>query len=140
MKLGILQTVFVHDPVGPLATGGSAEVEDEGFLHADNLGGVSDGPVFPGGLPVALNGGAIGAGAIGVLAIEGAEEVPLHVAGAETREGGEIPRLPLVEINLGDGIHAKWETRNLALQVIAHQLFIGGVKTKARSKEAAAAA
>ena len=125
-EVGIFQASFVHDPVGPLAVGDQQRWKTMVFFMPTTLEvlrGAADGVVFAGGLPVALDGGAIAAGAIGVigvLAIKRTEEVPLHVAGAEAREGGEIPWLPIVEIDLGDGVHAKGEARDLALQVIAH--------------------
>uniref|UniRef100_A0A0E0IFV7 Uncharacterized protein n=1 Tax=Oryza nivara TaxID=4536 RepID=A0A0E0IFV7_ORYNI len=46
-----VEAVLVHDPVGALALGGAAGVEDEGLLHADGGGAVADLPVLAGGLP-----------------------------------------------------------------------------------------
>lgn len=136
-RLCILETVFMHDPVGPLASWGPSSMEDEGLLHADDPGGVVDRAILACGLPVALGGGPVGAGAVGVLAIEGTEEVPHHVAGPEAGEGGEVPWLPLVQIDLGDGIHHEGAAAHLALQVVADQLLVGGLEPEARSSREA---
>uniref|UniRef100_A0A0E0EP35 DUF834 domain-containing protein n=1 Tax=Oryza meridionalis TaxID=40149 RepID=A0A0E0EP35_9ORYZ len=111
-----VEAVLVHDPVGALALGGAAGVEDEGLLHADGGGAVADLPVLAGGLPVAAGGGAVGAGAVGVLAVEAAEEVPLGVAAAEAGAGGEVPWLHLVQVHLRDGVHLERPPMDLPLQ------------------------
>jgi hypothetical protein len=69
----------VHDPVSLDTLGRLAPVEHEGLLDPDALAGASgqDGLVGAGGLPVAGSGGAVGASAVGVLAVPRAEEVPL---------------------------------------------------------------
>ena len=72
----------MHDPVGLDALGRLALVEDEGLLDADVVAGRSgeDGLVGAGGLPVPRAGGAVGACAVGVLAVPRAEEVPFVLA------------------------------------------------------------
>ena len=75
------KAVLVHDPLGLLAAGGSAFVEDEGFLHPQ------EGPtwrtvnllVFAGGFPVAGSGGSVGPQSGRVLPVPEAEEVPLSL-------------------------------------------------------------
>lgn len=107
---------------------------DEGFLHADNTVVVANGAVLAGGLPVALSGGAIHPGAIRVLAIEGAKEVPLQVPTHDPGQGREVPGLALVQIDLGDGIDAEGFAGNLALEVVADKLVIRGVEPETRSE------
>jgi hypothetical protein len=79
---GEAEAVLVHDPVGLGAPGRAALVEDERLLDADALAGgaVVDGLVGAGGLPVAGARRAVGADAVGVLAVARAEEVVLAVA------------------------------------------------------------
>jgi hypothetical protein len=125
-----LEAVLVHDPVGALALGRASRVEDERLLHADDPGAVAHLPVLAGGLPVSPVGGPVGAGAIGVLAIEAAEEVPLGVAGAEAGAGGEVPGLHLVEVDLGDGIHLEVAAEDLALEVVGDELLVRGVEAE----------
>ncbi|BAT03551.1 Os08g0116100, partial [Oryza sativa Japonica Group] len=48
---GVVEAVLVHDPVGLLAVGGAALVEDERLAHANAVDGVVDGLVAAGGLP-----------------------------------------------------------------------------------------
>lgn len=69
----------MHDPVCLGALGRLTPIEHKGLLHSDVLARRSrqDGLVGAGGLPVARSGGTVGAGAIRVLAIPRAEEVPL---------------------------------------------------------------
>jgi hypothetical protein len=67
----------VHDPVGLLAVGRAALVEDEGLAHADALDGVVDGLVAAGGLPEARRRGAVRARPRRVLLVLVAEEVPV---------------------------------------------------------------
>jgi len=80
----------VHDPARLHALGRPPLVEDERLLHANHGaaaalgrraggGGERDGLVGAGGLPVAGPGGAVGADAVGVLAVSRAEEVPLRL-------------------------------------------------------------
>ena len=62
------------------ALGRAPLVEHEHLLDANHLGaggGEGDGLVGAGGLPVARAGGAVGANAVGILTVPGAEEVPL---------------------------------------------------------------
>lgn len=124
----------MHDPVGALALGRAAGVEDERLLHPDDPGAMAHLPVLPGGLPVASRGGAVGAGPVGVLAVEAAEEVPLRVAAAEARPGGEVPGLELVEVDLGDGVDLERAAEHLALEVVGDELLIGGVEAEARGE------
>ena len=77
--VGALEAVLVHDPVRLLSFRGSAAVEDERLLHADQRAGAgaADLAVLAGGLPVAGHRGAVGAQARRVLAVAEAVEVPL---------------------------------------------------------------
>lgn len=72
------EAVLVHYPVGLLALGSFAAVEDERLLDAHF--GVAVGHVNrlvrPCGFPVAARCGSVGPGAIGVLPIPRREEVP----------------------------------------------------------------
>jgi len=76
----------VHDPVGATALWGTAAVVNKRLLHSNGAVAVGDGTVFPGGLPVAPLGGAVGPGAVSVLAIQRAEEVPLQVLRLQLRQ------------------------------------------------------
>jgi hypothetical protein len=70
----------VHDPASLDTPGRLAPVEHEGLLDPDVVAGRrsgQDGLVGAGGLPVPGPGGAVGPGAVGVLALPRAEEVPL---------------------------------------------------------------
>ena len=73
----LFEAILVHDPVGLLAVGSAAAVEDEGFAHADLLEGVADALVSAGGLPKASVGGSIRARPCRVLPVLVAEKVPL---------------------------------------------------------------
>ena len=79
--IGAGEAVLVHDPVRFDALGRPAAVEDECLLDADVLARRrgQDGLVGAGGLPVAGPGCAVGADAVGVLAVSRAEEVPLRL-------------------------------------------------------------
>lgn len=70
----------MHDPIGLDAPRGLAGVEDESLFYAKRFG-AADGFVGAGGLPVAGSGGPVGAGAVGVLAVPGGEEIPLLFTG-----------------------------------------------------------
>lgn len=124
----------MHDPVGALALGRASGVEDERLLHTDDSGSMAHLPVLAGGLPVPAGGGAVGAGAVGVLAVEAAEEVPLGVTGAEAGAGGKVPWLDLVEVDLGDGIHLERATEDLALEVVGDELLIRWVEAEPRGE------
>lgn len=83
---GVVEAVLVHDPVGLVAVGGAALVEDERLAHADAAGpgGGVDGLVPAGGLPEPGGGGAVGARARRVLLVLVAEQVPVVLrAGAD---------------------------------------------------------
>jgi hypothetical protein len=120
----------VHDPVGAVALWRASSVEDERLLHPDDPGAMVHLPVLAGGLPVASVGGSVGAGAVGVLAVEAAEEVPLGVTGAEAGAGGEVPGLDLVEVDLGDGVDLEGAAEDLALEVVGDELLIRGVEAE----------
>lgn len=132
----LLHAVLMHDPVGAAAAGAAAFVEDEALLHADRLlasiaGRLAlydDGAVLTGGLPEALAGGAVGTVGAVVLAVEGAEEEPLPVPGPEAGVPGEVPRGPLVELHLRNGVHAEGQPGDLAPQVVPHQLHVRRVE------------
>jgi hypothetical protein len=83
----LAESVLVHDPVGALAAGSAAAVEDESLAHAVDAAVASDAAVLAGGLPVPRRGGAVGARAVGVLAVARAEEEPLQVALRQERLG-----------------------------------------------------
>ena len=122
----------MHDPVGALALGSASGMEDERLLHPDDPGPMAHLPVLPRGLPVPTRRGAVGAGAVGVLAVEAAEEVPLGVAGAEAGAGGQVPGLDLVEVDLCDGVDLERAAEDLALEVVGDELLVGGVEAEAR--------
>lgn len=77
-----VEPVLVHDPLGLLAAGGSASVEDERLLHAEEHPGGSavDLPVLSCGFPVTSAGGPVRPETRRVLAVSKAEEVPLSLA------------------------------------------------------------
>ena len=81
LNLGVVvfKSIFVHDPIGLLAMGSSAGVEDEGFPHANPLGGGAEvnGFVPPRRLPEPGPCGAVGPGSRRILLVLVAEEVPL---------------------------------------------------------------
>jgi hypothetical protein len=60
-------------------------VVDERLLVPDAAAAVGDGAVLPGRLPVAVGGGAAGARAVGVLAVQPAAEEPLLVPRPQRR-------------------------------------------------------
>jgi len=122
----------VHDPVGLGAPGRAALVEDERLLDADALAGgaVVDGLVGAGGLPVAGPRRAVGADAVGVLAVARAEEVVLAVAVHSL--GGELPWVQLVDVDVGDdGDGARQRGRAVA-EVVQDELLVGGVEPEPR--------
>lgn len=65
---------------------GSTDVVHEGLLHAHGAVALGHRAVLPSGLPVALLGGAVGPGAISILAVQHAEEVPFQVLGLQLRQ------------------------------------------------------
>lgn len=84
-------------------------VVHEGLLapHRAPRGGaaaaaVADGAVLPGGLPVALAGGAARPRAVGVLAVHPAEEEPLLVPRPQRRPLREVGGVGLVDVDVGD--------------------------------------
>jgi hypothetical protein len=62
----------------------------------------------------------------GDLAVETGEEVPLGVAAADAGEGGEVPRLEAVEVDLGDGVDAEATAEDAAAEVVGDELLVGG--------------
>lgn len=139
--VGVEEAILVHDPVGPLALGRPTGVEDERLLHPDELAAVVDIAVLPGGLPVAARRGAVGpvpgaaaaAGpGAGDLAVEAGEEVPLRVAAPDAGEGGEVPRLEAVEVDLGDGVDPEAAAEDAAAEVVGDELLVGGVEAEPR--------
>jgi hypothetical protein len=76
----LAEPVLVHDPVGALAAGCAAAVEDERLAEAVDAAVAGDAAVLAGGLPVPRGRGAVGARPVGVLAVARAEEEPLQVA------------------------------------------------------------
>jgi len=77
-------TVLVHDPVGALALGSTASIENQGLLHP-NQGAIGarlaglDGSVLARGFPVASVGGPVRTMPIRVLPITRKEEEPLRI-------------------------------------------------------------
>lgn len=131
----------MHNPVGPIALGRPASMEHERLLHADRLPAVEHLAVFPRGLPVPARRGAVGpvpgpappAGPRpGHLAVEAGEEVPLRVAAADPGEGGQVPGLEAVEVDLGDGVDPEAAAEHAAAEVVGDQLLIGRVEAEAR--------
>ena len=122
--------VLVHEPLRLDAAGGRAVVEHERLLDPGRPAVVQHGLVGAGGLPVAGGGGAVGAGAVGVLAVARGEEVPL--AAAEEGEGGEVPGVVAVEVELGDDGDRGGAARGARAEVVRHQLLVGGVEAEAR--------
>jgi hypothetical protein len=139
----VKESVLVHDPVAPLPLGRPAGVEDERLLHPDGLPAVVDLAVLSRGLPVSPRRGAVGpvpraspaAGAgPGDLAVEAREEVPLGVAAPDAGEGGEVPGLEAVEVDLGDGVDAEAAAEDAAAEVVGDELLVGGVEAEARGE------
>ena len=137
------EAVLVHDPVGPLALRRPPGVEDERLLHPNGLAAVVHLAVLARGLPVPPRRGAVGpvAGAApapgagaGDLAVEAGEEVPLGVAAADAGEGGQVPGLEAVEIDLGDGVDAEAAAEDAAAEVVGDELLVGGVEAEARGE------
>nr|ACN34811.1 unknown [Zea mays] len=126
------EAVLVHDPVGLGAPGRAALVEDERLLDADALagGGVVDGLVGAGGLPVAGAGGAVGADAVGVLAVPRAEEVVLAVA--VQRLGRQVPWVELVDVDVGDDGHGARRRRGAVAEVVQDELLVRRVEPEPR--------
>lgn len=84
IKLLLGGTVLVHDPVGALALGSTAFVENQGLLHPNQgpigarLAGL-DVAVLARGFPVASFGGPVRTMPIWVLPITRTEEEPLRI-------------------------------------------------------------
>lgn len=70
------ESVLVHDPVGFLAVGGPAFVEDQSLTHTDEAKLVVDGLVPSGGLPEAGHGCPVGSCSRWVLLVLVAKKVP----------------------------------------------------------------
>lgn len=124
----------MHDPVSALAMRCTARVKDERLLHSNAACAIPDRPIFTRGLPVPTGGAPIGPGPVGVLAIKGTKEVPLHVAALEAGQRREIPWLVFVYIDLGDSIDGDFAAEDVALQVVAHKLLISRMETEPRRK------
>jgi hypothetical protein len=153
------EAVLVHDPVSLGTLGRLAPVEHEGLLDSDVVagrrGGREDGLVGAGGLPVARPGGAVGAGAVGVLAVPRAEEVPLVLSeqgfGCTADDYIElmddcsqlsliteeikikqltrkVPWVALVDVGLGDDRHGAWSGGGLVHEVMDDELLVCGVE------------
>lgn len=124
----------MHDPCGAVASRCPASVEDERLLDADEgaCWARADEAVLARGLPVAGGGGAVGAVAAGVLAVEGREEEPLGVLGPDERLGGQLPWLAGGEVDVGDEEQIRVRAaRNLGLEVVAHQLLVRRAEAEA---------
>jgi len=127
LELGLGRAVLVHDPGGAVASGRPASVEDERLLDADEgaCWARADEAVLARGLPVPGSGGAVGAVAAGVLAVEGREEEPLEVVGPDEGLGGQLPGLARREVDIGDEEQVRVRaTRDLGLEVVPHQLLV----------------
>lgn len=121
----------MHDPVGPLALRRPPGVEDERLLHPDGLAAVVHLAVLARGLPVPPRRSAVGpvagtapapGASAGDLAVETGEEVPLGVAAADAGEGGEVPGLETLEVDLGDGVDAEAAAENVATEIVGASL------------------
>ena len=75
--MGILEPVLVHDPIGLLAVGGSAAVEDKGLPHPDLVEAVAYAFVSPGRFPESRTRRSICPRTRRVLSVLVAEKVPL---------------------------------------------------------------
>lgn len=77
--LGRREAVFMHDPISSAALWRLTGVEDEGFLHPDDLVGprAHDLLVQTGCFPVPGDGGPVRPVSVGILGFFGAEEIPL---------------------------------------------------------------
>jgi len=124
------EAVLVHDPVCLDTLGGFAAVEHKRLLDSDVLARRSqqDGLVGAGGLPVAGSGGTVWAGAVGVLAIPRAEEVPLVLS--KQSLGRKIPWVALVDVDLGDDGDRAWDGGSLVHEVVDDELLICGVEAE----------
>nr|ACN30958.1 unknown [Zea mays] len=123
------EAVLVHDPVGLLALGRLAGVEDERLLDGQRLGR-AHGLVSAGGLPVPSPGGAVGPGPVRVLAVPRGEEVPLLLA--VQRHPWELPWVELVEVDLGDDGDGDGQAGAAAAEVVHHQLLVRRVEPEPR--------
>lgn len=81
MMIRIFEAVLVHDPVGLLAVGSSAAVEDEGFPHPDLLEGVADAFVSAGCFPESCMSGSVCPRPCWIFSILVAEKVPFILWG-----------------------------------------------------------
>ena len=72
--------------------------------------------------------------AMPAAAVEAGEEVPLGVAAADAGEGGQVPGLEAVEIDLGDGVDAEAAAEDAAAEVVGDELLVGGVEAEARGE------
>jgi hypothetical protein len=129
---GVGEAVLVHDPLRLDPARRLAVVEHERLLDADRPATVLHGLVRSRGLPVPRPGGAVGAGALGVLAVPRREEVPL--AAAEEGALGQVPGVEAVEVDLGDDGHRGAATRGARAEVVRHQLLVRRVEPEARGQ------
>ncbi|RRT41113.1 hypothetical protein B296_00052554 [Ensete ventricosum] len=68
-----------------------------------------------------------------VLAIDGAEEIPLQVTAVEAEAARQFPRLAFAQINFSDRVNVEESIANLAFEVIINKFLVG-----VESKESAA--
>ena len=122
----------MHDPLGLDPTGRLAVVEHERLLDADRPAPVLHGLVGAGRLPVPGARGAVGSGAVGVLAVARREEVPL--AAAEEGALGEVPGVEAVQVDLGDDGHRRAATGRPRAEVVRHQLLVRRVEPEPRGE------
>nr|ACN28671.1 unknown [Zea mays] len=129
---GFGEAVLVHDPLRLDPARRLAVVEHERLLDPRRPALVLHGLVRARGLPVARPGGAVGAGAVGVLAVPRREEVPL----AAPEEGAlrQVPGVEAVQVDLGDDGHRRAAPRGARAEVVRHQLLVRRVEPEARGQ------
>lgn len=100
--MGVVKPVFVHDPIGFVTRGGSACIEDEGFLHSKEKGSTKDLLVFSCGFPIPRFSGSVGSKPSWVLSVSYTEEIPFLVSHAS---------LPCIYISLSISISSHMHFR-----------------------------
>ncbi|RWV93393.1 hypothetical protein GW17_00044149 [Ensete ventricosum] len=103
------------------------------YARAAVGGGRRDSGVAAGGLLVSPSSGVVGVGPVQVLAVDGAEEIPLQVTAVEAEAAGQFPQLAFAQINFSDRVNAEGSIADLAFEVIINKFLVG-----VESKESAA--
>lgn len=121
----------MHDPLGPTAVRGPANVKDEALPPpCDLLLAEQNRPVLTGGLPESVGGGAVGTVRAVVLPVDLAEEEPLLVASTEAGARRQLPRGAPVQLHFGDCVHAEGKPGDLASEVVADELLVRRVEAE----------